>query len=81
MANPLRISFEGAARTVTGSRHWIRWGEKSWLFDCGLYQGHRDEAERINRLLVENGHGVSHLSFEQESLEDIFLSLTGGGAR
>jgi len=49
MANPLRISFEGAARTVTGSRHWIRWGERSWLFDCGLYQGHRDEAERINR--------------------------------
>ncbi len=24
-------------------------GERTWLFDCGLYQGHRDEAERINR--------------------------------
>jgi metallo-beta-lactamase family protein len=34
---------------VTGSRHWIRWGERNWLFDCGLYQGHRDEADRINR--------------------------------
>ena len=20
-----------------------------WLFDCGLYQGHRDEADRVNR--------------------------------
>jgi len=49
LANPLRISFEGAARTVTGSRHWIRWGERGWLFDCGLHQGHRDESERINR--------------------------------
>lgn len=49
MAKTLRIAFEGAARTVTGSRHWIRWGERSWLFDCGLYQGHRDEADRINR--------------------------------
>ena len=49
MATELRIAFEGAARTVTGSRHWIRWGERNWLFDCGLYQGRRDEAERINR--------------------------------
>jgi metallo-beta-lactamase family protein len=24
-------------------------GRRSWLFDCGLYQGHRDEAERVNR--------------------------------
>jgi len=45
----LSISFEGAARTVTGSRHRITFGEHSWLLDCGLYQGHRDEAERINR--------------------------------
>jgi metallo-beta-lactamase family protein len=45
----LRISFEGAARTVTGSRHRLRFGTKQWLFDCGLYQGHREEAEQINR--------------------------------
>ncbi len=49
MTEPLSISFEGAARTVTGSRHRIRFGPRQWLFDCGLYQGHRDEAERINR--------------------------------
>jgi metallo-beta-lactamase family protein len=45
----LRISFEGAARTVTGSRHRIHFGDRQWLFDCGLYQGHREEADRINR--------------------------------
>jgi len=49
MTDSLRVSFEGAARTVTGSRHRLRFGERSWLFDCGLYQGHRDEAERVNR--------------------------------
>ena len=49
MSRPLSIRFDGAARTVTGSRHVIRWGERTWLFDCGIYQGHRDEAERVNR--------------------------------
>lgn len=49
MPAPLSIAFQGAARTVTGSRHRIRFGDRAWLFDCGLYQGHRDEAERINR--------------------------------
>jgi metallo-beta-lactamase family protein len=45
----LSISFEGAARTVTGSRHRITFDRHNWLLDCGLFQGHRDEAERINR--------------------------------
>lgn len=49
MKDGLRIAFHGAARTVTGSRHLLRFGDRTWLFDCGLYQGHRDEAERINR--------------------------------
>jgi metallo-beta-lactamase family protein len=49
MPVPLSISFEGAARTVTGSRHRVRFGERSWLLDCGLFQGHRDEADRVNR--------------------------------
>ncbi len=48
-AVPLGIGFQGAARTVTGSRHHIRFGARSWLFDCGLYQGHREDADRINR--------------------------------
>lgn len=46
---PLSIAFHGAARTVTGSRHLIRFGDRSWLVDCGLAQGRRDDADRINR--------------------------------
>ena len=49
MAASLAIAFQGAARTVTGSRHRLRFGDRTWLFECGLYQGHRDEADRVNR--------------------------------
>jgi metallo-beta-lactamase family protein len=49
MTLPLGIAFQGAARTVTGSRHLLHFGPHSWLFDCGLYQGHREEADRVNR--------------------------------
>jgi metallo-beta-lactamase family protein len=64
MTAPLRIAFLGAARTVTGSRHRIRWGESSWLYDCGLYQGHRDEADAINRTF----------QFDPASLDGVVVS-------
>ena len=49
MTETLSLRFEGAARTVTGSRHRVRLSGADWLFDCGLYQGRRDEADRVNR--------------------------------
>jgi len=36
------------------------------------------DASQVIRMLVESGYEVFHASLEQESLEDIFLSLTGG---
>ena len=38
------------------------------------------EAASLNRLLVDGGHDVFHLSVERQSLESIFLGLTNGGA-
>jgi len=64
MVERLAISFQGAARTVTGSRHHLTWGSNTWLFDCGLYQGHRDEADRINR----------SFAFDPAALESVVLS-------
>ena len=58
MGSPLSIAFQGAARTVTGSRHLIRFDQRAWLFDCGLYQGHRDEAERVNRTFAFDPSGL-----------------------
>jgi ABC-type multidrug transport system ATPase subunit len=36
-----------------------------------------NEAGKINRLLLDNAHDVFHLSVDEESVEHIFLSLTG----
>jgi len=43
------ITFVGAARTVTGSLHLFEYKKQKFLLECGLYQGHRDDAERINK--------------------------------
>lgn len=47
----MEITFAGAAREVTGSCHLVRVAEKSIALDCGLFQGHRTEADRKNREL------------------------------
>ena len=43
-----RVTFWGAAHTVTGSMHLVEAGGQRVLLDCGIYQGKRDEAQRIN---------------------------------
>ncbi len=45
----MEIKFIGAARTVTGSMHLIKANGKTFLLDCGLYQGKRKEAFELNR--------------------------------
>jgi metallo-beta-lactamase family protein len=40
----MKLTFWGAARTVTGSMHHVETGGRRYLLDCGLYQGHRQEA-------------------------------------
>ncbi len=44
----MEIHFHGATRTVTGTLHEVRAGGKTILLDCGLFQGPREEAKRIN---------------------------------
>src|SRR5689334_9156305 len=39
----------GAVRTVTGSMHLLEVNGKKVLLDCGLYQGHREEAYNRNK--------------------------------
>ncbi len=45
----LRITFYGAAQTVTGSKHLLEINGKKILLDCGLHQGRRKESEKLNR--------------------------------
>src|SRR5579862_5210231 len=72
----MRITFLGAVRTVTGSMHLVETGLNDivagrgsaggsrLLLDCGLFQGHREEAARIN----------GTLPFDASSLEAAVLS-------
>ena len=60
----MKISFYGAARTVTGSQHLVEVNGKRILLDCGLYQGKRAEANDRNR----------NLPFEAASVDVMVLS-------
>jgi metallo-beta-lactamase family protein len=45
----MKITFHGAARTVTGSQHLLEVNNHRLLLDCGLFQGKRKEAYELNR--------------------------------
>ncbi|HUW35463.1 MAG TPA: MBL fold metallo-hydrolase, partial [Planctomycetota bacterium] len=45
----MKLTFIGATRGVTGSMHILEVNGKRVLLDCGMYQGHRKEAEALNR--------------------------------
>ncbi len=47
----MRVTFWGAARTVTGSKHLLTGRSGAMLLDCGLFQGRRAESEARNRAL------------------------------
>jgi metallo-beta-lactamase family protein len=47
----IEVAFLGGAQTVTGSKHLIRTSRATVLLECGLFQGHRSEANRRNRSL------------------------------
>src|SRR6266536_3488582 len=42
------VTFWGAARTVTGSMHFVEANGQRFLLDCGLFQGKRAEARERN---------------------------------
>lgn len=62
--NGMKIEFCGAAQTVTGSQHLLSVGDKRVLLDCGLFQGRREEANRINREFI----------FDPASVDSVILS-------
>jgi len=60
----MRITFHGAARSVTGSMHLIEMDNQHILLDCGLVQGHRAETFERN----------AHLPFDPKTLTTAILS-------
>lgn len=60
----IRLHFWGAAQTVTGSSHHLECAGQNILLDCGLFQGHRQQAREIN----------AHLALPPEQLNAVVLS-------
>jgi len=61
----MRISFYGAARVVTGSKHLIETESGlQVLLDCGLYQGGGADSDELNR----------HFGFEPAQIDHVILS-------
>lgn len=60
----MKITFHGAARTVTGSRHLIQINGQRLLLDCGLYQGPRRKTYERNL----------NFPFEPSQIDAVILS-------
>ncbi|NNL29636.1 MAG: MBL fold metallo-hydrolase, partial [Gemmatimonadetes bacterium] len=45
----MKLTFWGAAQTVTGSLHMLEFEGGRIIMDCGLFQGRRSEARRFNQ--------------------------------
>jgi metallo-beta-lactamase family protein len=60
----LKITFHGATHTVTGSMHQVDIGGKTYLLDCGMFQGRRELARRLN----------STFAFDPKSVAGVILS-------
>lgn len=57
----MRIHFNGAARTVTGSQYLIEVNGHRFLMECGLFQGKRQETYQKNQSFSFNPAGVEAL--------------------
>lgn len=55
----MNISFFGAARAVTGSKHILEHEGTRVLLDCGLHQGRRQETYELNKKLPFSPTGLS----------------------
>jgi metallo-beta-lactamase family protein len=60
----MRITFHGAAQTVTGSQHLVEVNGKRILLDCGFFQGKRAESYVRNQ----------HFPFDPSTLDAVVLS-------
>ena len=61
----MKLSFHGAARTVTGSKHLLQLKNgENILLDCGLFQGMGKETDLLN----------AHFGFDPTTVNYVILS-------
>jgi len=89
-----RLSFHGAAETVTGSKYLVEADDSKVLVDCGLFQGHKQLRElnwkslpfdpsSIDRVVLTHAH-IDHTGYLPRLVRDGFsgeVVCTPGTAR
>src|SRR5690349_13433266 len=80
----MKITFHGAARTVTGSKHIITLDDgRKLLLDCGMFQGLGKESDPMNRdfgfdpteidaMLLSHAH-IDHCGLLPKLIKDGYL--------
>jgi len=80
----MKISFHGAARTVTGSKHLLHIKpDKKILLDCGMFQGMGRETIRLNKewgflpaevnyVIISHAH-IDHIGLLPKLVKDGFI--------
>lgn len=61
---PPQVTFCGAAQAVSGSMHFLEFGEYRFLLDCGLVRGRREDSRRRNW----------NFGFDPSTIDAVFLS-------
>ncbi len=67
----MKIQFWGGVGTVTGSQHILKAKNKHLLLECGLFQGHRQEAEEINRHLPYDARTIDYCAVSHAHIDHI----------
>jgi metallo-beta-lactamase family protein len=65
----MKLSFHGAAQTVTGSRHLLSINGQRLLLDCGLFQGRRSETYDRNLQFDFDPSGVDAVVLSHAHLD------------
>src|SRR5438105_570790 len=79
----MKLTCFGAAETVTGSMHLLEVNGKRILFDCGLFQGKRQESFERNRNLPFDGATIDAVILSHAHLDHVgnIPSLVNAGFR
>ena len=69
----MKITFLGAARTVTGSNILVETNNKKFLMDCGLFQGQQKEEMMNSDTFLFNPNEIDFVLLSHAHIEDQYM--------